>query len=68
MTCTATLPLPSPLQVHYRGKESHSVFKGSGLPQAFVLLDSAHQHVTVQLVQRLAAELLGDYVMMTINM
>lgn len=68
--CIATLPLPlpPPLQVHYRGKESRSVFKSSGLPQAFVLLDSAHQHVTVQLVQRLAAELLGDYVFMTINM
>lgn len=57
-----------PFQVHYRGKESHSVFKGSGLPQAFVLLDSAHQHSTLPLVKRLAAELLGDYAIMSINM
>ena len=44
------------------------MFKGSGLPQTFVLLDTARQHTTLPLVQRLAAELLGDYVIMSINM
>ena len=44
------------------------MFKGSGLPQAFVLVDNAHQHLEESLIKRLAAELLGDYSIMTINM
>jgi thiol-disulfide isomerase/thioredoxin len=56
-----------PTLVHYRGKESHNVFKGSGLPQVFFLFDNEKMDQVPTLVHPLAVELLGDFVIMTIN-